>query len=101
MADPAETAAEIPSPEMTVLAAAITLLVAMATISAMDSHLSETAADVRKRLRFRETTAAVETTTRVTAAYPTATPPTGRITRKFPAETTVIPASNEPKSEEP
>lgn len=71
-------------------AAAITHLWAMATISAMISPQWATAADVRKRLRFRETTVVVGTITRETAAYPTAILPTGRITRKYPAEITVI-----------
>lgn len=69
-------------------AVAIPLHGAMSTISAMASPLW--AVDARKQLRFRITTAAVETITRESAAFRMATLPTGRIIRKFPAGKTVI-----------
>lgn len=68
--------------------AAITHLRAMATIFAMGSP--PWAADARKQPRFQKTAVAVETITRESVTLRMATPPTGRITRKFPTGKTVI-----------
>ena len=81
------------------LAAATTLPGEMATITEMDSPLW--AVGARKQPRFQEMTAAVGIITRESAVFRMEILPTGRIIRRSLAGRTVIPASNEPKSEEP